>query len=160
MASGDVLHAKGSNLLTLWSAVAVGPLMAVCVSSPVYEVVRDRLVPWVILEDGPGSVDKGFKAEWMAVKDHQLYIGGLGKVWTTATGVSQHTLFLSVSNQPCRLWYPFSGVCQRPPAVYQGGECVGPRPASPVGIRLWTDEAECWDQCWRVSGPTPLPACH
>ena len=30
---------------------------------------------------------KGFKAEWMAVKDHMLYVGGLGKVWTTQTGV-------------------------------------------------------------------------
>ena len=41
----------------------------------------------MILEDGPGTVDKGFKAEWMAVKDHMLYVGGLGKVWTTQTGV-------------------------------------------------------------------------
>lgn len=44
-------------------------------------------MPWVILEDGPGSVDKGFKAEWMTVKDHHLYIGGLGKEWTTQAGV-------------------------------------------------------------------------
>ena len=44
-------------------------------------------MPWVILEDGPGTVNKGFKAEWMAVKEHMLYVGGLGKVWTTQTGV-------------------------------------------------------------------------
>lgn len=28
----------------------------------------------------------GFKAEWMAVKDEHLYIGGLGKEWTTTEG--------------------------------------------------------------------------
>lgn len=29
----------------------------------------------------------GFKAEWMAVKDKHLYVGGLGKEWTTTEGV-------------------------------------------------------------------------
>ena len=58
-----------------------------CSSSAVFEVHRGQLIPWVILEDGPGSVDKGFKAEWLAVKDHMLYVGGLGKVWTSQTGV-------------------------------------------------------------------------
>lgn len=28
----------------------------------------------------------GFKAEWLAVKDERLYVGGLGKEWTTTTG--------------------------------------------------------------------------
>lgn len=28
----------------------------------------------------------GFKAEWLAVKDHHLYVGGLGKEWTTTEG--------------------------------------------------------------------------
>lgn len=28
----------------------------------------------------------GFKAEWMAVKDEHLYVGGLGKEWTTTAG--------------------------------------------------------------------------
>lgn len=28
----------------------------------------------------------GFKAEWMTVKDRHLWIGGLGKEWTTTTG--------------------------------------------------------------------------
>lgn len=57
------------------------------VCAAVFEIRDGRLVPWVILEDGPGSVDKGFKAEWLAVKDHLLYVGGLGKVWTSQTGV-------------------------------------------------------------------------
>ena len=30
---------------------------------------------------------KGFKAEWLAVKDKHLYVGGLGKEWTTTEGV-------------------------------------------------------------------------
>lgn len=28
----------------------------------------------------------GFKAEWLAVKDEHLYVGGLGKEWTTTEG--------------------------------------------------------------------------
>ncbi len=28
----------------------------------------------------------GFKAEWATVKDKSLYVGGLGKEWTTITG--------------------------------------------------------------------------
>ncbi|XP_007246168.3 soluble calcium-activated nucleotidase 1b isoform X2 [Astyanax mexicanus] len=52
----------------------------------VYHINGDKAVPWVILTDGDGSVPKGFKAEWMAVKDEHLYIGGLGKEWTTTTG--------------------------------------------------------------------------
>ncbi|XP_051529319.1 soluble calcium-activated nucleotidase 1-like isoform X2 [Myxocyprinus asiaticus] len=52
----------------------------------VYRIEGNRAVPWVILPDGDGSVSKGFKAEWMAVKDERLYVGGLGKEWTTITG--------------------------------------------------------------------------
>ncbi|XP_034045592.1 soluble calcium-activated nucleotidase 1 isoform X2 [Thalassophryne amazonica] len=52
----------------------------------IYHIDGDKAVPWVILTDGDGSVAKGFKAEWMAVKDEQLYVGGLGKEWTTITG--------------------------------------------------------------------------
>lgn len=44
-------------------------------------------VPWLILNDGPGNVTKGFKAEWMTVKNNQLIVGGLGKEWTTTEGV-------------------------------------------------------------------------
>uniref|UniRef100_A0A8C6ZC81 Calcium activated nucleotidase 1 n=1 Tax=Nothoprocta perdicaria TaxID=30464 RepID=A0A8C6ZC81_NOTPE len=75
----------------------------------IYQIEGDKVVPWVILSDGDGSVGKGeepggcgqrhrgpslhrvlscagFKAEWLAVKDEHLYVGGLGKEWTTATG--------------------------------------------------------------------------
>ena len=53
----------------------------------VFEIRGGHLVPWVILEDGPGSVDKGSRQSGLAVKDHMLYVGGLGKEWTTQTGV-------------------------------------------------------------------------
>ncbi|KAL0993478.1 hypothetical protein UPYG_G00108530 [Umbra pygmaea] len=52
----------------------------------VYHIDGNKAVPWVILPDGNGSVSKGFKAEWLAVKDEHLYVGGLGKEWTTTTG--------------------------------------------------------------------------
>ncbi|XP_005454983.1 soluble calcium-activated nucleotidase 1 isoform X1 [Oreochromis niloticus] len=52
----------------------------------VYHIDGEKAVPWVILPDGDGSVAKGFKAEWLAVKDEHLYIGGLGKEWTTTEG--------------------------------------------------------------------------
>eukprot|EP00731_Ephydatia_muelleri_P029562 Em0021g85a len=57
-------------------------------SGIVFEVVDGRnLVPWVILEDGPGDVNKGFKGEWMSVKDKNLYVGGLGKDGHRKVGV-------------------------------------------------------------------------
>lgn len=31
-----------------------------------------------------------FKAEWLAVKNEQLYVGSLGKEWTTTTGEVVH----------------------------------------------------------------------
>lgn len=47
---------------------------------------KDIVVPWVVLPDGNGKKQKGFKAEWAAVKDKILYVGGLGKEWTTKEG--------------------------------------------------------------------------
>ena len=48
-----------------------------------YEIIGNQLVARVRLNDGPGNVNKGFKSEWMARKGHRLFVGGLGKVWTT-----------------------------------------------------------------------------
>ncbi len=45
--------------------------------------MEGRLVPWVILEDGPGTLDEGFKGEWMAVKDEKLYVGSHGNLYTS-----------------------------------------------------------------------------
>lgn len=33
---------------------------------------------------------EGFKAEWLAVKEERLYVGSLGKEWTTTTGKVLH----------------------------------------------------------------------
>ncbi|XP_052863020.1 apyrase [Anopheles cruzii] len=52
----------------------------------VYEVEGDRVLPWVLLMDGDGRTGKGFKAEWATVKDQILYVGSMGKEWTTAAG--------------------------------------------------------------------------
>lgn len=56
----------------------------------IYEIlINDKLaIPWVILADGNGkNSGKGFKCEWMTVKNKKLYVGGLGKEWTTPQGV-------------------------------------------------------------------------
>ncbi|XP_071749988.1 soluble calcium-activated nucleotidase 1 [Lepeophtheirus salmonis] len=37
-----------------------------------------QAIPWVILSDGNGNEEKGFKCEWMTVKDEYLYVGGHG----------------------------------------------------------------------------------
>lgn len=53
----------------------------------IYEIVRhEKMVPWVILLDGDGSSSKGFKSEWATVKNEILYVGSMGKEWTTASG--------------------------------------------------------------------------
>ncbi len=58
----------------------------------VFKIIDNSiLVPWVKLNDGPGNVGKGFKSEWMAVKDGELYVGGLGKEWTSPSGVSSNS---------------------------------------------------------------------
>jgi soluble calcium-activated nucleotidase 1 len=43
----------------------------------------NKVTPWVILIDGDGvSTNKGFKCEWMAVKNNRLHVGSLG-MWYT-----------------------------------------------------------------------------
>lgn len=56
----------------------------------IYEIKAESnmAIPWVILVDGDGkNTSKGFKCEWMTVKDKKLFVGGLGKEWTTGKGV-------------------------------------------------------------------------
>ena len=50
-------------------------------------LVRRLALPWTVLVDGDGrNTSKGFKCEWMTVRERKLYVGGLGKEWTTANG--------------------------------------------------------------------------
>ena len=44
------------------------------------------LAQWLILY----LFFSGFKSEWATVKDECLWVGGLGKEWTTLTGVFQN----------------------------------------------------------------------
>lgn len=55
-------------------------------------------VPWVILLDGNGRNAKGFKSEWATVKDRSLYIGSMGKEWTTSMGdfENENPMFVKV----------------------------------------------------------------
>lgn len=55
----------------------------------VYEINREdgyTMIPQHILADGAGDSGKGFKCEWLAVKENVLYAGGLGKEWTNPEG--------------------------------------------------------------------------
>ncbi|TRY69025.1 hypothetical protein TCAL_03817 [Tigriopus californicus] len=52
----------------------------------IYQMEGEKVMPWVILADGNGSETKSFKGEWLALKDEHLYVGGLGKEWTTPDG--------------------------------------------------------------------------
>ena len=36
------------------------------------------------------TIFPGFKAEWMTVKEERLIVGGLGKEWTSTTGVVEN----------------------------------------------------------------------
>lgn len=52
----------------------------------VFELKENKALPWVLLMDGLGNTGKGFKSEWATVKDEVLYVGSMGKEWTTSAG--------------------------------------------------------------------------
>lgn len=52
-------------------------------------MIDNKVIPWVILSDGNGYNEKGFKSEWATIKDNILYVGSMGKEWTTASGEFQ-----------------------------------------------------------------------
>ena len=72
----------------------------------VFDLDKENVTPWVILQDGDGKSSKGnnhinitfttsvscyqsilgFKSEWATVKDQTLFVGSMGKEWTTAAG--------------------------------------------------------------------------
>ncbi|XP_003705313.3 soluble calcium-activated nucleotidase 1 isoform X1 [Megachile rotundata] len=57
----------------------------------VYFIEGEEAYPWVILMDGNGKNSKGFKSEWATVKDEHLYVGSMGKEWTTPSGEYEHS---------------------------------------------------------------------
>ncbi|MBZ3886931.1 Soluble calcium-activated nucleotidase 1 [Sciurus carolinensis] len=56
----------------------------------IYQIEGTEAVPSVILFDGDGTMEKGFKAERLAVKDEHIYVGDLGKEWTTTNREVMH----------------------------------------------------------------------
>ncbi|KAH1016099.1 hypothetical protein HUJ04_007374 [Dendroctonus ponderosae] len=53
----------------------------------IFEIINEeKVVPWILLSDGDGKSAKGFKSEWATVKNQILYIGSMGKEWTTDDG--------------------------------------------------------------------------
>lgn len=52
----------------------------------VFQLQDDKVIPWVLLMDGAGKTGKGFKSEWATVKDEVLFVGSMGKEWTTSAG--------------------------------------------------------------------------
>jgi soluble calcium-activated nucleotidase 1 len=49
--------------------------------------MAEAAIPMVsMVSDGNGNESNGFKCEWATVKDNHLFVGGLGKEWTTPTG--------------------------------------------------------------------------
>lgn len=52
----------------------------------IYEIKDDKILPWIFLADGNGDTTKGFKSEWATIKGQQLYVGSMGKEWTTSDG--------------------------------------------------------------------------
>ncbi|XP_076242499.1 soluble calcium-activated nucleotidase 1 [Calliopsis andreniformis] len=56
----------------------------------IYFIEGEQAYPWVILMDGNGKNSKGFKSEWATVKDEHLYVGSVGKEWTTPGGEFEH----------------------------------------------------------------------
>ncbi|VDO72429.1 unnamed protein product [Heligmosomoides polygyrus] len=40
-----------------------------------------QAIPWLLLNSGPGNTVSGMKAEWMTLKDDQLYVGGHGMAY-------------------------------------------------------------------------------
>ena len=138
-----------------------------------FEIRAGQLVPWLIMEDGPGTVAKGFKGEWMTVKDRKLYVGGLGKEWTTQEGVrlgegwvccittsttaaavtttttTTTTITTIITTIITQASVGVLGVCERPPPVCEGGGCNGARGTPALGRQVQEDDGRCRHQ---VSG--------
>jgi len=56
-------------------------------SGIIYKITEHhKVIPTYVLTRGDGINDRGFKCEWMSVKDDKLYIGSIGKEWTDGSG--------------------------------------------------------------------------
>ncbi|XP_072152348.1 soluble calcium-activated nucleotidase 1 isoform X2 [Bemisia tabaci] len=91
LSSGYSLNGRGMELSEL--VVFDGRLLSVDDRTGIiYEIdtVHNKVYPRVLLPDGNGKSMKGFKAEWATAKDETLYVGGMGKEWTTSEGILEN----------------------------------------------------------------------
>lgn len=88
--SGYSLSGRGMELSDL--TVYNGHLLTVDDRTGIVYQISDKskMFPWQILADGNGLNEKGFKAEWMTVKDNYLFVGGMGKEYVLADGSIPH----------------------------------------------------------------------
>eukprot|EP01128_Nolandella_sp_AFSM9_P009246 TRINITY_DN5866_c0_g1_i1.p1 TRINITY_DN5866_c0_g1~~TRINITY_DN5866_c0_g1_i1.p1 ORF type:complete len:364 (-),score=75.65 TRINITY_DN5866_c0_g1_i1:95-1162(-) len=56
----------------------------------VFQVSPPEVFPKFITAQGDGDNAKGMKCEWMTVKDGKLWMGSIGKEWTTVDGTPLH----------------------------------------------------------------------
>uniref|UniRef100_A0A3P9MT99 Soluble calcium-activated nucleotidase 1 n=1 Tax=Poecilia reticulata TaxID=8081 RepID=A0A3P9MT99_POERE len=109
----------------------------------VYRIEGSRAVPWVILPDGDGSVSKGFKAEWLAVKDEHLYVGGLGKEWTTTSGefVNNNPEWVKVIDYKGGVehenWLPYYATLRRAAGIKPPGYLIHESAAWSERLQRW-----------------------
>ncbi|KAA8595166.1 hypothetical protein FQN60_012301, partial [Etheostoma spectabile] len=109
----------------------------------VYRIEGNQAVPWVILPDGDGSVSKGFKAEWLAVKDEHLYVGGLGKAWTTTSGeyVNNHPEWVKVvgyhGDVQHENWVPFYNALRSATGIQPPGYLIHESAAWSERLQRW-----------------------
>ncbi|KAM6939818.1 soluble calcium-activated nucleotidase 1b [Xenentodon cancila] len=109
----------------------------------VYRIEGSRAIPWVILPDGDGSVSKGFKAEWLAVKDEHLYVGGLGKEWTTTSGevVNNNPEWVKVvglnGEVEHKNWVPYYNALRSAAGIKPPGYLIHESAA-------WSEHLQCW----------------
>nr|AEP27177.1 apyrase-1 isoform 2 [Heligmosomoides bakeri] len=52
----------------------------------IFEIEDKKAIPWLFLNSGPGNTTSGMKAEWMTLKDDQLYVGGHGMAYRNKKG--------------------------------------------------------------------------
>nr|AEP27178.1 apyrase-1 isoform 3 [Heligmosomoides bakeri] len=52
----------------------------------IFEIEEKKAIPWLFLNSGPGDTTSGMKAEWMTLKDDQLYVGGHGMRYRNKKG--------------------------------------------------------------------------
>jgi soluble calcium-activated nucleotidase 1 len=64
------------------------------------DIEQGLVYPRHIFGTGDGNQPKGFKCEWMFVRDDKLYVGSMGKDWTTAEGtfVNDHPNWVKIIN--------------------------------------------------------------